>query len=531
MKHLLILLILLAGFINESSGQSSQKEAKQLYFSAVENYSINDIKSCISDLQKTKKILKSTNFKIQPLLIKALFKLHYFERTLEEISKYKALKPNTEWAEYHKIMQIHKRSNKYIKEIRSEYNKLLLSNKISPHYKFRKNNPKSSLIKKLDKRIDSLEYLSPNANFVNQKAYRQYNKRNYKKAIKLYGKVLTNLPENHEANFWTGNSYYDSNKLTSAYPFYKKAVELKPQDYYSNYWFGKINYDIKSYQLAITYLKKALSHKQNDYKSNYWLGHSYYKLNKLNSAINYFESAVKLKSYAFYANYWLGQAYSDNGQSKAAIPFFEKSSQLKPDDFWSQYLLGYSYVQTDDYTKAYEYLKKSVNMKSDHSYSNYLLGYTHLLRKEYSLAVKYLKIALKINPDDIYATYRIAKAYYMNRDMILAKEYFNKTIEMEKENESSLTAYAYFYLGSKEKAIRIMQSYASKANTDKSRQSFYCDYAGLHSLLNNRKETVKYLEMALKLNYSKFNQIDINPDFDNIREHRSFKKLISRYKN
>jgi len=531
MKYLLILLIFLAGFFNESAGQSSQKEAKQLYFSAIGNYENNNFKSCISDLQKAKKILKSTNFKIQPLLIKALFKSYDYERTLKEISKYKALKPNSEWAEYHELMQIKNKSVKHIKQLQSEYNKLLLTNKISPHYKFRKNNPKSSLIKKLNKRIDSLEYLPQNAIFVNQIAFKQYNKYKYQKAIELFKKVLVNSPKNYLANYWSGQSYYWIKDYNSAYSFFKNTVEIKPQDHYSNYWFGRVNYAKKSYQTAIKYFKQALSIASESYDSNYWLGQAYYKEDDLDSAAKYFEAAVKLKPNDYYANYWLGQAYSDKGQHKAAVPLFEKSSQLKADDFWSQYLLGYSYANIDEYTKAYEYLKKAISIKTDHSYSNYHLAYVHFLRREYSLATKYFKIALKLNPTDIHINYFLAKSYYKNGDMTLAKKYFNKTIELEKEDKSSFTAYAYLHMGFNEKAFNLMESLEKKADNNNVKKSLHYDYACLYSWLNNRKEAIKHLEVCLKLGYYKFKHIDFDADFDNIREHRSFKKLIEKYRN
>lgn len=529
MKYILILFLLLSGFINESSGQSTQKEAKRLYFSALANYHINKLGSCISDLKKVKTLLKGTNLKVQPLIIKALFESRDYENVIKEISKYKALKPNTEWAEYHKIMQIHKRSNKYIKEIRSEYKKLLLTNKISPHYKFRKNNPKSSFVEKFNKRINSLEYLPQNASFVNQKAYKQYNKRNYKKAIKLYEKVLKNSPENHEANFWAGNSYYDSKKFNSAYPFYKKSVEIKPKDYHSNYWYGKINYDIKSYQLAITYLKKALLHKQNDYKSNYWLGHSYYNLNDLDSAAMYFEPAVKLKPYDYYANYWLGIAYDFNNKSKNAIPFFEKSVQLKPNDFWAHYNLGKAYLNIYNFSKATEHLKKAINIKPDNYYPNYSLGYVYFLKREYSLATKHFTNALKNNADDTGATYYLAKSYYKSGDIAVAKVYFNKTIELEKTNESSLTAYAYIYLELKEKAFYIMQSLEKKAINNDLKKSLYYNYACLYSILNKRKDAIEYLTKAFTLGYIDFNHIRLDADLNNIRNNR-LKKLIDKYK-
>jgi hypothetical protein len=86
-------------------------------------------------------------------------------------------------------------------------------------------------------------------------------------------------------------------------------------------------------------------------------------------------------------------------------------------------------------------------------------------------------------------------------------------------------------LQNKEKAFEIMKSLEMKTDKNDKKKTLYYNYACLYSLLNNKKDTLRYLTMALNLGYVNFNYIRLDTNLDNIRNNRSFKKIIENYKN
>lgn len=130
MKHVyvyLLSIILLTGSLT-ALAQNNEQEAFQKFKQAREAYDAKNYSDAANLLIETKKLLGSTNVRIQPMLIKSLVAIEDWNRAAREVDNYYALDPDKELVEYLEIGEIERQISLRVRADEELY-QAVLSNK------------------------------------------------------------------------------------------------------------------------------------------------------------------------------------------------------------------------------------------------------------------------------------------------------------------------------------------------------------------------------------------------------------------
>lgn len=196
-----------------------------------------------------------------------------------------------------------------------------------------------------------------------------YEKEEYKKAIKIFLKLVKLYPNNARNWHWLGCLYCDNKQYKEAIKYLKKAIELEPKDYINYSWLGEVYNKIGRYKKSIEFLLKAIELSPKDRISLHYLASSYALDKQYEEAIKYLLELVELKSDS--GNDWagLGICYNETGKYQEAIECLLKAIELKANSFhdcW--YFLGHSYYKNGEYKKAKNSLLQAMELNPINKY-------------------------------------------------------------------------------------------------------------------------------------------------------------------
>ncbi len=286
-------------------------------------------------------------------------------------------------------------------------------------------------------------------------------KKSYKKASKLYDKLLTemNEPRDRAVIFsLLSDMYKNSSDPKAAIANAEKAVELWPENDRLINTLAELCITAKDYDKAkaaldlLLPLDKKTKNKENHYSLNYylWLGRLYYTMNKVEDAIAAFEKRLTLhkdpkESYETLEQ--LSALHFHQRQYKKALPYLKKIIKLWPKQYPRAYasLATYYFKEKLDPENALNYLMLA--KEANYMHDDFLKGNDH-------------EVA-----GSIYAS--IGEIYYKEyHDMEQAIDQFEKALacgKMEKKLEGAVCDYLY--------EIYKMRGDEEKANEYKERRS------------------------------------------------------------
>jgi uncharacterized protein (TIGR02145 family) len=217
------------------------------------------------------------------------------------------------------------------------------------------------------------------------------------------------------------------------------------------------------------------------------------------------------------------------------------------------YLKIKAYCNLKEYSSAYEAQKKYFELATDpddpkfneivrllseineNVADDYLkVGRTYLGEDKYALAITEINKALKIDPEYHYAYYYLAEALRLNKEYDKAVSAYSKARtsagNIENENDRTQVLYyialgkghAYYHLGKYDFALI---SYRNAINALPDIPYPYYLIARPYARLNNISKSIEYLELALQRGYDNFEEIENDPDMNNIITTNEYKEL------
>ncbi len=254
-------------------------------------------------------------------------------------------------------------------------------------------------------------------------------------------------------------------------------------------------------------------------------------MGKYEKAILDFTKFIELKPDDERAYITRGSFYAKLEKYEKAILDYTKAINLKPDYETAYYNRGVVYDKLGKYEKAIFDYTKAINLKPDFTFAYYNRGVVYKKLGKYQEAIKDYSKVIELKPDYTKAYYYRGKLKYLYlNDKNSAIVDFNKTIELD-NYKTVKTAFSYFFLGNKQKAIDIMNKRieAAKNKNDNSLKGEYYNLACLYSLMYNEGEAIKYLNLALQNGYDNYDWLKKDTDFNNIKYKQSFKQLLEKY--
>lgn len=239
------------------------------------------------------------------------------------------------------------------------------------------------------------------------------------KAYENFSKAYDLDPQNNEVINQLAILSFNNHQYQKAIDFVQKCVNCKN----TSRIFGMSYYNLEDYGKAQKYLKVALLENPEDADVAYILAKTCVELDDFQNAVFYFQSAIEHKK----SNQWmyeLGLIYYNQNNYKDALKYFEMAAK-------------YGYNKSNDY------------------YENY--GFAQIYSGDRDNGLKTLQIILERKPNNKELINDIAYAFYDTKNYNEALDYFNKLLQLNAKDPSTLYMIGMTFqkLGDKERGQKI----------------------------------------------------------------------------
>ena len=222
-------------------------------------------------------------------------------------------------------------------------------------------------------------------------------------AIKIYQKLIKNLPDRTDIYYDFADCYLRMNKPVDAIEIYnelEKKIGIN----------AELSLQKEKIYVRMGKLEKAVE-----------------EINKLIAT-----APDEAKYYGI-----LAELYAANNRDVEAVDTYQKALKMDPDNAYINLSLSEYYRQKRDYAKGFIYLEKAFNSEEldIDSKVKILLSYYVVSEKSEELKSQSLSLCemlIKAHPKDAKAYSIAGDFYYRDKKLEKAKEYFSKAVELDK---------------------------------------------------------------------------------------------------
>ena len=311
-------------------------------------------------------------------------------------------------------------------------------------------------------------------------------------------------PEEYEKyNFYLGYTYLKQNKYKKAARLFEKLLNSEKYGKQARYYYGYIAYKQDDFAKAKKYFDMVTDEANFNKKMPYYRADMYFKLQQFDNAIAealkiYDRAPRKEKSQLAKI---IGESYFNLEKYDKAIPYLQayrgKKGRWNNTDY---YQLGYAYYKTADYDKAIENFNKIIsgnNAIAQNAY--YHLADAYLVKGEKTKALNAFKkvsemgFDKKMQEDAFYnyakLGYEIGNPFENSSQVILhyLKKYPNTLYKQELED---LLVNSYLTSNNYEEALKILEK---NKQTDLEAYQKAAYYRGLELMNEGKYEVAKQL--------------------------------------
>lgn len=292
------------------------------------------------------------------------------------------------------------------------------------------------------------------AQFYVKKGLDQKNSMLYAVAAKDFDKAISFNENYTEAYIENGNVNLEMHKMDAAVINYTKAYQLEPSNNEVIKQLANLYLNNRQFQKAIDLAQKCGSCENGDRI----LGMSYYNLEDYGKAETFLQKAIKKNNKDAEAAYTLGRTFIELENEKAAIAQYQAAVTLEPARNMWMYELGLLYYNQEDYKSALKYFNMAGDAgynKANDYYEN--VGFAQLYTGDTENGVKTLNGVLDKKPDNKELINNIAYAMYSTKKYDDALAYYQKLLELNPKDASSLfmAGMVFQKKGEKEKGQKI----------------------------------------------------------------------------
>ncbi len=322
-----------------------------------------------------------------------------------------------------------------------------------------------------------------------------YERETYKVAIEKYKKALSIKPKYAPAYYGIGRAYYKLYLITEdeekkkeyyneSFKAYESAISADSKFAEAYYEKGYLLFIVGRYSLAeesfITYSEL----KPKSIRGKYYLARTEFKLRKFDESEKLFLEIVNLDTaYASECYRYIGKIYNEKPANDSitisenyqkSLKYYEK---VKDEDFDLDDYINFIEIATNKYTRNFDdaikyynkgkenfpesgeldfemgrgyfnneitdsaiiYFEKAISKNYKNGAVYLYLGLSYNYSKNYESAIKNLLTSIEYKPTSI-AYLFIAKSYRAMEDIDNAIKYYEKTLEVEPDNQEAIDA-------------------------------------------------------------------------------------------
>ncbi|MEO7960898.1 MAG: tetratricopeptide repeat protein [Ginsengibacter sp.] len=273
-------------------------------------------------------------------------------------------------------------------------------------------------------------------------------------AAQYFSKSIANKPNYTEAYVESGKTNLQMRRIYDAQKDFARAYELAPSDPDIIQEMTMLYFNNRQFQKAIEFAQKCKNCKESDRI----LGMSYYHTEDYGKAQTLLEKSLAVDNKDAEAAYTLGRTYLELENEKKAIPQFVNAiANDNSRNVW-MYELALIYYSLNDFKNAIKYFDMAANSgynKTNDFYEN--LGFAQLYTGNIENGIQNLTEVLNRKPNNKELLGNIANAMYETKRYDAALEYFQKLLELNPNDASSLymAGMVFQKKGEKEKGQKI----------------------------------------------------------------------------
>ncbi|MBK8951680.1 MAG: tetratricopeptide repeat protein [Chitinophagaceae bacterium] len=234
------------------------------------------------------------------------------------------------------------------------------------------------------------------------------------------------------------SAYLDMRKYYNAREMFKKLVSMGEESAANYKQLLQLSFQLKQNEDVLLYANKLKIADPNE-KISFYIGKVQYDRENYGEAIKTLSKAAAEDSVNAEIPYMIAHSYADMMNYKMAVPYFQKAIELAPkQNYWVYELSMIFYAMNDD-RNALKYMLEAgeKGYKRDNDYLENL-GIAYLNVGELDKGVEILGEILKRKPSDLNILNMLAEAFYYKKKFDEAINYWDKILEYDKANASSL---------------------------------------------------------------------------------------------
>ncbi|KJS84376.1 MAG: hypothetical protein JM58_11060 [Peptococcaceae bacterium BICA1-8] len=227
-------------------------------------------------------------------------------------------------------------------------------------------------------------------------------KHDFKKAKRLYMKLLDEAPLTEGINFPMGVWYKEKGLFEEAEAAFKRALCTDPEIIADCYHcLGNVSREQGDYGQAIAFYRESLKIEPNFFEAQYNLGKIYAILGQTKAALQEFTKALKLSPEDVETLINIGVELSNQGRRKEALASYEKALGLDPESYLVYSNVGVEFTALGEYDKAILYHKKALALNSFYADGWYNLACTYSRANDFKNSLKALERSVRLDASNI----------------------------------------------------------------------------------------------------------------------------------
>ncbi len=353
-------------------------------------------------------------------------------------------------------------------------------------------------------------------------------KKEYQKALDYYLEIFDYYDEKAQLYYQIGCVYYQLNRLPEAFRCLKKALQLNSNEpLVLNALLDSCS-NSEDTKKIVTLLEKMID--SNPYQKQLWyyLGIVYNELRQFDDSLHALDYAIVIDDKYSEAYFAIGHVYMNIKNYEQSCENYKIAWSLDKNSAEITCHLAASLEKLLMYDAALSYYRKATQLNGLCSDAWFGMGNCLLHKEKWYESIHFFRRAVKIAPDNADYWVALAESEYKTGNIVSSIEAYQKASQLEPQQADIWLNWSFIYYeqGDNDTAIDLMME-GLEESPDHSEMLYrvvcYLISAGQY------KEAVKFLEIALALNYEQ--HTILLEFFPRLETQRALQKLINQFKN
>lgn len=271
---------------------------------------------------------------------------------------------------------------------------------------------------------------------------------NYTQAINMIDEQLQQLPEDPELYFLKGTAHFNVMQYHIADSAFARAIELDSTSIKYMSFRANCNYEMDRFSVAHELLDHILQEDSTRIQSRILLAKVFQRQMDFNQAIKQYELLARQDSLNPAYPKQMGLLSLRMDSLNHALSYLEKAQSLDTLDVQIYVRLGQLYLRveqgnkTDFIESRKEMLERGIAIDSTQGLLYRYLGALNMLQGHYKTSAEHFRNAISYGDSTEYSFRHYGVSLFQEAEYAKALPVFNKTIELDPEDEQ-----AWYYLG------------------------------------------------------------------------------------